>query len=480
MRPDPQKHLNTRVAFPRETILGRQALPRVAKEGGATGVASPSHEHGEVSTKKGGNPKSRGFVVVDIRKFEEIRDWNLGLEEAAAYLSLAVSTDQGNITSTGGINSIMTYSGLSRAEARRAVQRLEKSGLVKGLTVERPRARTVPRFNLPQHDPRTRLAAKEQALVDAINAGRQPVGKDEINAVQRAQAKGHLEKRSSGWHVLEHVNQVAFIPNSFVRAKEGLSPLGRLVNIGELGPLMLAVELYHLQDLMNERGVPAKFLRAHYGHKRVAWLGQHRLHFLEPGRKTTDPATGSEQFSAMSCDPDRFHDYEQSRFWTDLQALERSHIVEWVAFSANGRPPTGDPYSFNRPQRPLGVLRNKRQDLDAPESIPAFVAYLIAVHQANKGQAIPGLAELIGSWRRDSPLIAVENQSVAHVEGVGILRMTHRADTENCKVWIRDTRRHCSDALFFAEQVARENFPQISDIATKLRDKVNLKAAISM
>lgn len=57
----------------------------------------------------------------------------LGVEEAATYLSLLKSTDQSNVTSVGGVRSVMHYSGLARAVdnhrsmSAEIIHRLEKS-----------------------------------------------------------------------------------------------------------------------------------------------------------------------------------------------------------------------------------------------------------------------------------------------------------------------------------------------------------------
>ena len=63
--------------------------------------------------------KSKGFFTLDVHQFERIRQNNLGVEEAATYLSLLKSTDQSNVVSVGGVNSVQRYSGLTRAEAKK-------------------------------------------------------------------------------------------------------------------------------------------------------------------------------------------------------------------------------------------------------------------------------------------------------------------------------------------------------------------------
>ncbi|TNC63114.1 hypothetical protein [Rubellimicrobium roseum] len=426
--------------------------------------------------------KTPGFFAVDVHQLDQIRAKNLGVEEAAAYLSLMVSTDQSNIISRGGIHSVTEYTGLTRSEAKRAIQRLEQHGLVRSLEVERKRARTVSRYDIPIHDSRKPLAGKERLLVEAIAAGQQPEGKVELNAAQRAKEKGYIEKRSDGWHILEQVNEVAFIPNSFVRVSSGSSPLARLVNNGELGPILLAVELYRLQNLMDDRGVPHEVIRGYFDGQAYPvpsdLLQRHKLHILSPGRVYRD-ASGKENSLNQSCEPHRFRDYNRDTFWRSLTALKEAHVVEWVVYSANGKP-SGDRYAYNRPQRLLGVLRNDRHALSTPESRPAFLAYLVwCVRTAGQAYLNRSLSDLIEEWRRHSPIIAVENASVAHVEGISILRMTHRAATENTRVWYRDLCQECDDALFFIAEAARPSFPQVSALEQRLRGMKTLEEAIS-
>lgn len=434
----------------------------------------------EAQGRQGGKrKKASGFFALDVHQFERVRSSGLGVEEAATYMALLVSTDQSNVTSSGGVNSVMEYTGLTRAEVRKAIGHLEGKRLLAPLSVERKRARAVPRYTLPQHDPRGTLGNMERGVVEGIGAGRQPAGKTELNAAQRAQAKGYIEKRSDGWHILEHANEVAFIPNSFVRVREGDSPLRRLVLQGELGPIMLAAELYKLQNLMDERGVPVSALRAYFYAETETRVGQYRLHRLQPGRTYKDPKSGETLSMASSCNTSRFHDYEQERFWSELRALEAAHVVEWAIYSANGKP-SGDRFAFNRPQRPLGALRNGAQRVEAPESIAGLAAYLL--HLCAEGALDPtkGLREIIEEWRATSPVIAIENQSVGHVEGIGILRMTHRAATDNSRAWHRQTVEECRQVLFLAEQVARENFPQALGIFQGLQGQQSLGSAISM
>ncbi|PWE33434.1 hypothetical protein DDZ14_04330 [Maritimibacter sp. 55A14] len=421
--------------------------------------------------------RSKGFFALDVHQFEGIRQNGLGVEEAATYLSLLKSTDQGNVVSSGGIRSVMNYSGLSRAEVKRAIRNLECRGLIECLEVERERARKAERYNLPIYDSRRSLSLKERGIVDAIEAEQQPAANSDIQAAHRAASKGWVEKLSDGWHIVKHSNTVAFIPNSFVQVSEGQSPLYRLVNVGELGPIMLAAELYQLQNLMDERGVPLDVVRGYFHAENEERCHNHRIHHLYPGRQHKNDETGQTESFATA---HRRRWWSGEGFWDNLRALDAAHVTEWAVYSANGKTPEHDEYAYNRPQTPLGVLRNGRQVLKTPESRPAFMAYLVArLHEAD-GQITESLPQLIEEWRTASPVIAFENASVSHVEGVSILRLTHRAATENAKVWYHDLCQECDKAFFFVETVARSYFPQVSGIVQEIQNTPDFKEAISM
>ena len=414
---------------------------------------------------------SRGFFAVDVNQFEKIRNSELGIEEAATYLTLLAGSDQSNTLSTWGIQGIRKCTGFTRAEALRAVDQLAQYRMIEILKVENKNARKVPRYRLPIYETRKPLVGREKAVFDLIKSAQQPSSRNEKQAAHRAKKKGWVEVENSAWKIVEHANEVAFIPNSFVSVEDRNSPLRRLVNNGELDPLMLAVEIYQYQNLLEDRGVPVDLALRYWHCDDVKYLGKHNLHQLELGRTYIDPETGSEDgFSGA-----QNRSWQTPGFWRNLKALEKLHIVEWAVYSANGKPTSGDEYAFNRPQRPLGVLRNGKHVSKTPEAVPAILSYLSSLIYS--GEIEPGgmidLNDIVISWLGDSPIVAVENSSVDHVEGVGILRMVHRADTENCKAWYKELCGECDEAVFFIEQAIQSQFPQISDITTVIRSSLN-------
>lgn len=422
--------------------------------------------------------KAKGFFALDLDQFLQIGRVNLGIEEAATYLALMKGTDESNSISRGGIHSIMEYTGLSRSEAKRAVDHLERHHLVSKVDVERARARTVPRYILPAHEPRKPLAKAEADVLALIGSGQQPQSKTEVNAAYRAEQKGWIEKQSQGWAPLPASRRVAFIPNTFVHADGWQSPLKRLVQIGEIGPALLAAELYHKQDLMNERGLPLALIRTFFRPVGSEALGAspsgYRIHALEMGRHQDD---GEGSFD-RSYEPGMFT-ADHGTFWDDLRALSKAHVTEWAIYSANGKPKHQADYK--RPQRPLGVLRGAKQVHSTPEASPAFVAYSMFLEQKRRpGEELPELDQMIRDWQEQSPIIAIEEAHVSHVEGVGILRMVNRAATENTAQWYRDLHKECRDHLFFLQSAMKSAFPHMPDIEQQYAQKSDTDPAISI
>lgn len=423
--------------------------------------------------------KGKGFFTLDVDQFFKIQDRGLGIEEAATYLALMKGTDQTNTISRGGVKSVMEYTGLARSEAKRAIDNLAHMDLVEKLDVERARAKTVPRFRLPPHEGRTPLTALEASVVAEIEAGKQPTTTKDKNTVFRAQQKGWIEKLSTGWATVPASQRIAYVPNMFVDMPGKTSPLGRLVQIGEIGPVMLAAELYHKQDLMNERGVPTSEISAHYRSVSSIMAGSSpsgfRLHYLVAGRLYTEK--GEEKSFDKLYQPKGFR-HKKDAFWRDLKALDAAHVTEWAVYSANGKP-NGE-YAFNRPQRPLGVLRNGKHVRNTPEADAAFVSYMMSIGQEriNNAANASTAEEARHFWCEYAPLIVVENAHVTHVEGVGILRMVHRADTENTAQWFRDLHKERRESLFFLDGVHKAAFPE--NISIQMDSEKMRKASLAI
>jgi DNA-binding MarR family transcriptional regulator len=392
--------------------------------------------------------KRRGFFALDTHQF--VRAGQVGLEPGAAYLALTAGTDESNTRSAWGLNAVANYTGMSRHDAKRAVAALEQAGLLRPLDGARTRARTVARYELSQRETRQRLSPKEQAALDAIRAGEAP----EAQATYRARDKGWIERVDGEWVELKRVADCAFLPNSFVRTESGASPLARILNTGEINPLLLAVRLYQRQNLMEARGVPVEDVRQHY-HAEVRHLGQAPYTFIQlhPGREWE----GS-QISASGVSG-RFG-LENEEFWPALSVLEGCHVVEWSVYTANGKP--SGKYAVGRVAKPVGVVRNGNLRVAAPESRPGLLAYMIGMQQAGEFTSAEAATHI---WSTNNLLMAVEHASVPHFEGVGILRMTHCADTENTKTWWRQVNEEARETFFFYEKVAEAVGFQAADFS---------------
>ncbi len=189
-------------------------------------------------------------------------------------------------------------------------------------------------------------------------------------------------------------------------------------------------------------------------HARTEQLGQlpYKLIELHLGREWEGVS-----FPEVAC-PSIFA-LESEEFWPALRVLEHCHVVEWAVYTTNGKPVRE--YDYGRPAKPVGVVRNGRLQTQAPESKPGLLAYMIGcVHL----DGFTDTAEVVRDWGESNALMAIENASVRHIEGVGILRMTHRADTDNAKAWCRQINEESRKAVFFYETVAKVAGCEVPDM----------------
>lgn len=394
--------------------------------------------------------KRKGFFAIDVDRFE--RAGNLGLMPAAAYLALMAGTEESNTLSSWGIHAISENAGLTRHEARQAVAALVRADLIVELEAARTRARTKPRYRLPTTEKRPALSPKEQTALAAIKSG----GTPDTQAAYRAAGKGWIEKINGTWAEIPANPKVAFVPNSFVRTNAGMSPLARLLNAGEASPLLLALRLYGRQNLMEARGVPVENIKQHYrAHISQQFVGHpYRFVALTPGR-IWEGEEGSFDKSGI---PGHFS-LANEDFWAALRVLEHAHIVEWAVYTANGKP--ADKYATSRPVRPVAVVRNGVIQVAAPESGAGKLSHAIFCTHDNP-TAAPD--EIEQHWQRQGFLTAIEHASVPHIEGIGILRMTHRADTDNAKAWWHQINEESREAIFFYRGVADALGIQLPDL----------------
>lgn len=390
--------------------------------------------------------KRHGFFKVDLDQFLEIPRRGLGLEEAAAYLALLVGTDKTNSVTAYGINSVRNYTGLSRGDAYQAVEALVQHGLVKKLQVSRARAKTEPRYEIIASQTKEPLGGLEFAVIEMIKGGRQPISSSEKNAAFRAKRKGWIEKVEDKWQLTEDIRRYAYLPNVFVRADEGLSPLAKLVSYGELCALILAVELYFKQDLLKYHGVPPQEIRLHFGKLQETPLveitrGAYSAYELSSECRLEGDLAG---FSLAPED-----------IYRGLKILQELRLVELTIFASTGAPSAAKGYG--RLVFPIAVWRSGEMARSAPETMVSMAAYVIKALSSRDDDGLAAACTPFYS-RRPLPFMFIHRSGFEHVEGIGILRLVLRADTANTKEWWRET-----------QQMVAQQFLVINDVAQAMK-----------
>ena len=136
--------------------------------------------------------------------------------------------------------------------------------------------------------------------------------------------------------------------------------------------------------------------------------------------------------------------------------LEHSHVVEWAVYTANGKP--ASKYATGRLAKPVAVVGNGIVQRATPESGAGR-------SRTRSTVGTKPIGRLPGDWEETNLLCAIKHASVPYVEGVGTLRMTHRADTGNTKAWRQQINGESRDTIFLYRQVAEALGMQVPELA---------------
>lgn len=217
--------------------------------------------------------KADGFFA--IGKAEWARACALGLNPAVSFLVLARGTGRDNITTGWSAEAVASHTGMAWRRARDAIAALESDKLA---TVTKLGTRPSRKLTIPK--------GKETAL---------------------------------------------WLPNALVTgAANEVPPVTRLRQAQNLEHLQAFVELYGLQDLAGDGGLPRNLVQAPFKRTHVCDLGQFTVHGFSRAESRTCWNTGPlTRFAKRK-------EGNDSAAWAFLLALERMGLVETVDYLAEG------------------------------------------------------------------------------------------------------------------------------------------------
>ena len=319
------------------------------------------------------------FFAIGAEEFGQA--CKLGLNPAVAFLVLARGTGPDNITTRWSAEAVRRCAGIAWKRAGTAIAALEHAGLAKNPT-KSGKGRTLP----------TRKLAFPKDMREAI-----------------------------------------WLPNTLVDgAGDGPVPIARLRQTQNVEYLQAFVELYALQDLEGDGGLPRNLIRCEKTRTHICDAGQFRVYGfddkqgnlwvkgpLERFRQETKPAPGDDWPS-----------------WKFIKALQSLGLLETVYHLVEGEAPeaelmhaiTGDQYAH--------------QTMIAAEDALASLPEWITARQASAGHqfTLPVLRH-------------IEAASV-----VGVARLKHRPHTEATGRWWEFHKGACAKYTEAYNSIANQNF----------------------
>lgn len=207
----------------------------------------------------------------------------LGLNPAVAFLVLARGTGRDNITTRWSAEAVAQHTGISWRRAKDAIAVLERADLAKN--------------------------AKEP--------GKRPTRKLAFP---------------------DDMEKVLWLPNALVDGVGGASaPVARLRQTQNVDYLQAFIELYGLQDLAGDGGLPRNLMWSSFTREHVCDAGQFKVYGYTEGGLAYCNTTGPLA---------RFHDKEQPkdgwRSWAFIKALKNMGLLETVHYLAEGETPDAE------------------------------------------------------------------------------------------------------------------------------------------
>lgn len=309
--------------------------------------------------------------------------WNaackLGLNPAVAFLVLARGTGRDNISTRWSADAVARFTGISWRRAQAAVVELEKAGLVSNLT----------------------------------EAGKRPARKLAFT---------------------EDLNLALWLPNTLVDGVAGKSsPIARLRQSQRVDHLQAFVELYGLQDLAGDGGLPRKLIWTPFVSEHVCDAGQFRVYGYslkgESYCNTTGPLA-------------RFDDKEKPpegwRSWAFLSALKNMGLLEIVNYLAE----------------------SSSADSELIHPLTGDAAAMAVNEAANR--ALYGLPEWVSNLQANTdyhytlPVI----RDIPEPAVVGVYRLTFRPHTRLTAAWWAQHQETCQRFTRIYDAIASGDFDQ--------------------
>ncbi|MBV8521048.1 MAG: hypothetical protein JOY71_02765 [Acetobacteraceae bacterium] len=376
------------------------------------------------------------------------RAWALacqkGLNPAVAYLVLARGSGPDQRTTSWSVKAIETYTGIGRPRALKAIESLQRTGLVR-ITQRgtRPRYYVVPANEVPgcAGYPPPSLTSEEQKVFDQIVAGYH-VPKSVSTADQATQWGTWWPRKIADQLVLKRWAQTdaggrykaipydaegaakpdwIWLPNSLITgAGENLVPPVELVRQTQnTAALQLLIDLYHVQNLADDGGVHWCTIRQNFDREMVGQRGGFIVYGFSPATLLAwgdRPLLRPYMIGEMEMVDGRQRDRGWKTFWDAFQQLRQLSLIDFVGHLIEADTANAEvihPYAIGNGE--------------ASEQLVARAA-----HKAAEAMLTPGQRQ----WAEQHSLRLVPVRAhIAEAQMVGIARLRYRPRTNATAAW---------------------------------------------
>jgi hypothetical protein len=326
----------------------------------ASSAEPAATRQGKGRMSKPARPKlsSEGFFRVDRRAWAYV--CKLGMNAAVAYLVIGSGTRGAQRNSRWSTHAIEVRTGISRARAAEAIQKLEWAGVIRRDPDSKPSSPRytlrhpheirrcegyVPALSREEQDFHTLLGENWVEVPSSIDPG-DPDDQENwdrwmtetpLRQAELLVLSGHAERYPGGGRYRALQSNVAtkpdwiFLPNSLIEGiAEEVAPVELVRQTADVATLRLLVDLYRVHHLYQDGGIHFSRLSKRYDRYRVGYWGQFAVWGFKPIR------AGSLVQASLLAEVGGVHDTEAQQqaalraFRGCLERLLQLGLVQWI------------------------------------------------------------------------------------------------------------------------------------------------------
>jgi hypothetical protein len=349
----------------------------------------------------------------------------LGLNAAVAYLVLARFTAHDQVTTKAGVQAIEVRTGISRARARQAIEKLEDAGLV-----SKANAQLTRRITSARALPKAVLAPELEFALCRCEA-RLPLSDADIQRLEDARSAGAVIRNGDTYIAAPKVTETPdciWLPNTLIDGAAGeASPVEFVRQATDPLLLRLLVDMYHAHNLASDGGVHWQAIRQSYRRTEMGDWRSYKVWGFEPESVTYFPASRlvSNQLRGVDHQEGGMGTalYRQSldEFLHRFEALARMGLFEIVPHLVEADTEEAEviyPYGLETGEEPEKMLAA------AIQNTAHAMVWDARFKRARGGPSALGLQYL-----------ALAPQHMPNVQMVGVVRLRYRPHTGGTSGW---------------------------------------------